>query len=173
MLQQRIAQVLQKHTAVICSRIRSQWGNKAAIQGKAEITAETPKILGSIVSQTLNAMGQKAWVAEYGRGSSMDKSSKYFEEYLRNPSVNPWRFYNLSMPIMGRSAGEYRDLDGNTHVSSGKMAGLDLERDGDPRFRPMLPMHIIEREIDLEYPEIVLEVNKVVSEYVNEQLRQL
>lgn len=74
------------------------------------------------------------------------------------------------MPIMGRSAGEYTDLDGKTHVSSGKMAGLDLERDGKPEYQPHVPLHIIKHEVEAAYPEIVAALKTATAEYIMSQL---
>lgn len=171
MIEQEIASVIKVHTDIICNNVRNRW-NSQSIQGNAEIHADFPKIVTPLVIATIEASGGKAWVSEYGRGSLMDDSGKnpYLNEYLRSPQFNQWRLHSSRMPIMGRSAGEYIDLDGGTHVSSGKMQGLDLERDGDPRFQPLKGQYVIHEEIIKEIPELILHIQKAVADYAISQL---
>jgi hypothetical protein len=74
------------------------------------------------------------------------------------------------MPIMGRSAGTYVDLDGVEHESSGKMAGLDLERDGREEFQPFTPQHIIREEVERAFPDIADAIRLAVRDYTISQL---
>jgi hypothetical protein len=172
MLDLAIAKVIKAHTDIICNRVTAKWGNMAAIEGNAEIHCNFPKIVANAITATIEASGQKAWIAEFGRGSLMEDKGRnpYLQEYLSSTNVNQWRFHSSRMPIMGRSAGQYKDLDGNTRTSTGKMQGLDLERDGDPRFKPMLPSHIIEHEVTAEFPEIIAHIQRVVEAEVLAEL---
>ena len=169
-LQSIIAGVIAKHCKVIESRVRARWQGQSGIQGNAEIGSDFPIIIGNIVTATINAHGAKAWVSEFGRGSQMSQDNPYLNEYLRGDNFNQWRLHSSRMPIMGRSKGEYKDIDGNTQYSTGKMQGLDLERDGDPRFKPMLPQHIIKEEFEREYPDIIVSIQSAVAGYAVSQL---
>lgn len=171
MLSTAISEVLAIHTEIICKRVKSRW-NSQSIQGRAEIHNDLPKIVGGLVIATIEASGQKAMISEFGRGSLMDTSADnpYLNEYLRSPQFNQWRFHSSRMPIMGRSPGEYTDLDGNTQVSTGKMQGLDLERDGDPRFQPLKGQHIIHEEILAEIHEIIVHIQLAVQDYALREL---
>lgn len=166
-LQAIIAGVIASHCKVIEARVRARWQSQSGIQGNAEIGSDFPVIMGNIVTATINAHGAKAWVSEFGRGSQMASASEnpYLNEYLRGDNFNQWRLHSSRVPIMGRSEGEYKDLDGNTQYSTGKMQGLDLERDGDARFQPMLPQRIIKEEFEREYPDIILAIQSAVAGY--------
>ena len=198
MLQQRIAQVLQKHTAVICSRVRANWGRSSAIKGLAEINSDFPRIIGTTIVATLNAHGLAAWINEYGSGSAMDTKSPYYAQYIASPMFNKERLSEGNEFIAREQGATVYRPDGSQYTSSGKahrrihkmntasyrsdglkgQYGLHLERPLNfsgkyPGFKAFLGQHVIKREIDLEYPTIVLEVNKVIIEYTQEQLRQL
>jgi hypothetical protein len=147
----------------ICNRIRSRW-DSLGIPGKSEADFYPLSIVQGIVASRISGWGQRAYIAEFGSGSLMDKNNPYLEKYLQSPEFNQWRLHSSRMPIMGRSAGEYQDLDGRTEVSTGKMQGLDLERDGKPQWQPHEPMHNMEQEIDAALPEIMESITQAITD---------
>jgi len=165
-----VAQVLAEHTRIICRNVEAEWENMQGITGKAEMHSDLPVIIGNFVTATLDASGQKAWITEFGSGSKMDRESPYITAYLESEHFNQWRLHSSRMPIMGRSEGEYLDLDGNVQYSSGRMQGLDLERDGKARFQPFSPIHLIQRAIKLETPAIIIHIKTAVAEYMVQKL---
>jgi hypothetical protein len=155
----------------VASTIQSKWANMAGIQGEAHATADSAWIEAGNVVAMIRGFGQKCWISEYGSGSAMDHNSPYFNEYIKSPEFNQWRLHSSRMPIMGRSEGEYKDLDGNTHKSSGKMAGFDLERDGKSEFQPMIPMHIIEEALKASESDLRTRLNEVIPQLIAQQLQ--
>jgi hypothetical protein len=162
MIEQKIAGIIAMYTQIICERVKAKWGNMQGIQGKAGIYAGLPTIIGPMVSQSIDATGQKAWIAEFGSGSTMDTSSPYYSTYRGSSNFNPSRRSDNS--ITGRPAGEYLDLDGNIHVSTGTNEGRDLE--AKPVYTHMLPMHIIEFEIREVLPDLRAAIAVAVQDEV-------
>ena len=101
-------------------------------------------LLVNEISVTFIASGQKAWILEYGKGSLMDSDNPYLGEYKSNSN---WNQYRKGNAVTGRGAGEYQDLDGNTHYSSGKAIGRNLEAIGKEEYFPSGPLHIIRESI--------------------------
>lgn len=166
-LEQSIAVVLAIHTQIICARVAAKWGNMQGIKGNAEIHSNLPKIVGGMVVASIEASGQKAWIAEFGSGSLSDPSNPYLDEYVSSGNFNRYRSKS-DMTIRGRDAGDYTDLDGNPQHSSGHNAGKDLELK--PVYPVMYPAHIIQHEIDAEIPDIIAHIQVAVRDYAASQL---
>ena len=165
MIEAKIAAVVAMYIQIICERVKAKWGNMQGIQGKAEIYAGLPSIIGPLISQTIDASGQRAWIAEFGSGSTMDTTSPYYSAYRSNSNFNPAR--RSDNAITGRPAGEYLDLDGNVHVSSGANEGRDLE--AKPVYTYMIPMHIIEYEIR----EVLPDLRAAIAIAVQDEVRRV
>lgn len=73
------------------------------------------------------------------------------------------------MTIRGRDAGEYKDLDGNTHVSSGKNAGRDLE--AAHVYEPTVPLHVVQEEIQKALPDLRSRLAAIIPELIARELR--
>lgn len=61
----------------------------------------------------------------YGTGSEMDTTNPALQGYRGSSLWNPMR---TDTDIVGRPAGTYVDIFGNTRTSSGKMSGRNLEQ---------------------------------------------
>lgn len=140
----------------------------AGIVGNAEIHSGLPVVIGNMVVATLEATGQKAWIAEFGSGSQMakDGSNPYLSEYQSSSNYNPLR--PADGTIVGRRKGQYYDLDGKPQYSSGRNAGKDLELK--PVVTTIFPMHTIQHEIDSEMPELIMHLRKTVEDYALQSL---
>lgn len=166
MIELEIAKVLKLHTDIICNRVTAKWGNMLGIVGNAEIHSDFPKIVGSMVVASIEASGQKAWIAEWGSGSLMDKGNPDLASYKAHGNYNPLRKADGS--ITGRPMGSYYDLDGYKHESSGRSAGKDLERK--PVYTIMYPAHVIQHEVTAELPEIIVHLQQVIEASVLAEL---
>ena len=167
-----IEAVLVMYSDTICRRIKSRWAS-LGIKGNAEADSYIlGSVKGAVVSRIFGS-GQKAWIAEFGSGSLMEDSADnpYLNDYLQSPEFNQWRLHSSRLPIMGRSAGEYTDLDGVTHISSGKLAGFDLERDG--WAVPQEPMHIMREEVTEALPEISEALSSAISVVIADEVSLL
>jgi hypothetical protein len=163
MIQQAVNTVISSHASIICERVRQKWGNLSGIVGNAKIDFSQPKLIGDIIVATLSANGQKAWIAEYGRGSLMESTAKnpYLAEYISSSVYNYYRKEYGTNIILGRDAGIYTDLDGNPHSTAGKMAGKIVEGKG--RTQPISPMYVIMTEIGFELNNIMLDLSNAVG----------
>jgi hypothetical protein len=172
MIEAVIAGILAKHCVVIESRVKARWSAQSSIEGIKEIHSDIKPFIGNLVIAEINATGMGAWISEFGRGSNMEdaQDNPYLNEYLRGDNFNQWRLHSSRIPIMGRSEGEYKDLDGKTQYSSGKMQGMDLERDGDPRFKPLMPQHIIREEVTQAIPELIESIQEAVRDFAVKEL---
>lgn len=157
--------VLDRHAIAICEDIEREWGNQSQ-EGRAEVHQVTD-MLASAIQTSIIASGQKAWILEYGKGSLMDLDNPYLDEYKASDNYNPYRKYN---EIAGRPAGEYYDLDGNIHYSSGKAIGRNLEKIGKEEYRASEPLHLIHEAIQEQIPFILEEIIEVCMLYSIEQI---
>ena len=139
-----IQALLLKHAQSLCNDVQRTWNSLASIDGEAKVTAKGLSTNDNSVACQIEAEGQKAWIAEYGKGSLMDKSSDnpYLERYYGSDKWNPLRDTGNNV-IVGRRAGEYQDLDGKTYTSSGKRAGIKVE----PHIQPVKGQHVIEKTL--------------------------
>jgi len=100
-------------------------------RAREELTAGELEVLSGRMAITVIG---GPWVAmdEYGTGSLMDADNPAYEDYVNSFLFNPLRRrreYGLQgYPKVGRPKGSYVDIFGRTMHSSGKFAGLDLER---------------------------------------------
>lgn len=129
-----ILPIVMKWAGKICADVCMEWGKFHNVKGEAEIGFDIVSQTAELIVGQFKANGQKAWICEYGSGSRMKpldlskyKSSKY------------WNPYRNGTAITGRNAGEYTDLDGNKHYSTGSKQGQDLER----IYKPAEPKEII------------------------------
>lgn len=169
MIELEIAKVLKLHTDIICNRVRAKWGNMVGIVGNAEIHSDFPKIVGSMVVASIEASGQKAWIAEFGSGSLSAPRSEnpYLGDYVSHGNFNRHRSEG-NMSIKGRDKGSYYDLDGYKHESTGRSAGKDLELK--PVYTVMYPAHVIQHEVTTELPEIIVHLQQVIEASVLAEL---
>lgn len=120
--------IVASYVSAAIQQVKGQWGAYQE-DGNAELTSEELIIAQNVVAYTLIATGQKMWILEYGKGSEMDKvDNPFLEDYIDSEEFNYDRV-NRNFAILGRPKGEYKDLDGKTHISSGSLEGIDLEHD--------------------------------------------
>ena len=74
--------------------------------------------------------GALAIMDSYGTGSKMDMGNPFLGEYMGSGAWNPSRYGST---IVGRPAGSYTNIFGETQESSGKMEGHDVEHVYPPR----------------------------------------
>lgn len=150
-LKLKVGRIVNSYINAAMSEIQSDWGS-VEIDGTAEFRDASLTIVRDNISRSIIAAGQKAWIAEYGRGSLMEKGSSenpYLQDYISgkikdpdgNPLFNPHRLGH-ALAIVGRDHGYYYDLDGNMRHSNGNLAGKVIEGD---RYKPSPAYHFIRR----------------------------
>lgn len=188
-MEQAIKKVLLEMGEKINNRIMKRWGAINNIRGKAY--AKDPRV-GEMVKNKiklhLSYGGQKAWVAELGRGSSMDVSEDnvWSKEYMRGSNFNRARLSPLNrnakkFSIVSREPNHsYRDLDNVTRYATDKFPqeGFNLEYWAEryktkpyrKYFTPTPPLKIIEDEVKLALPEIQAAIEQAAAEYIKKKL---
>ena len=144
----RITKIVNEYSVEATRRIKAEWSRYTDEGlGNADISFISDFDLRGLVKSVFIAEGQKAWVLEYGRGSLMEKNSAnnpWLEEYTNDPNFNKWRKAH-AFAITGREAGEYYDLDGNKHHSTGSLKGVNLEEwHSTKEYYPISPRRIIQ-----------------------------
>lgn len=114
-------------------------------------------MVGNEVIGTIVAGGMGALITEWGSGSLADTSNPAWEEYTQSRYWNPLRDPGKHT-IRGRPEGEYVDLDNESHYSSGKKAGINLEW----KFPPHEPEHWMREIVALSRPYILERLTEMV-----------
>ena len=185
MMEQVIKDVLIEMGKRINRRVVKRWRALNNIQGEAYANEPTfEKEIRSAIVMTLSYGGQKAWVAEFGRGSLMEKDddNPFIKRYKRSTLFNKARLTPLNsktkvMSIVSRKPNStYKDLDGNTHTATDKFpkAGFNLEYWAETgkaphrkHFKPSPPLYIIATEIKMALPEIKTELQKAIRQHIS------
>lgn len=148
-LKRRIRDTVNAYAKEARVRVKEEWSRYNGVDlGKANmrVLAALADTEGEII-QTLVAEGQKAWILEYGRGSLMETNAAnnpWLDEYTHDPNFNKWRKTH-AFAITGREEGDYYDLDGNPHHSTGSLKGVNLEEwHSTKEYYPISPRHIIQ-----------------------------
>ena len=143
---------------VLTDWLWSQVQSKAPPQvDRSRINKEVKVIAGKIISE-VSAGGLQALITEWGSGSLADTSNPAWDEYTHSEYWNPARDPGRHT-IRGRPAGEYKDLDGETHYSSGRWEGRNLEW----KYPPQEPLHWMQEITDLSKPYIMERLVHVVQ----------
>ena len=183
----RLRKILRKYCKVACDEVRQQWGALDTIDGDATITERELEITQDTVARALCAYGQKAWIAEFGKGSLMDDSSTnpFLDDYINSPIFNKARLSGSvkifgsdvevsgrKMAVVGRPRGVYYDIDGNPHTSHGNLEEIPIERwKGQPLFTPIRGKHIISNI--LEKSGLIDEMNEEIQTAVMDIMYEL
>lgn len=166
--------ILSKWAAIIRSRVEHKHGT-LNLPGQSHSEQGGVEFIGNLIKIRMGFSGMAAWIGEFGKGSLME-SSLSENPYLQDYVSDNWNPYRAGKTIRGRPEGEYKDLDGVTQESSGKMQGLSLEKDigsKDDDFRPIEPMHIIQNEIDLAIPEIIADIYSALSDELMREMKDI
>lgn len=166
-LESVVAQIISKYCNKMCNDIRGDWAKYSDIKGNAEINFNiTSQTVGQVLGQ-FRVKGQKAWICEFGSGSSMQTADNFFAKYRNSKYWNPLR---RGKNIVGRPAGSWIDLDDKEHTTKGTKAGQDMEN----IFKPKQPRNVIRRIIfdknSYYWIGMVTEIRDAVKSHVSMQV---
>jgi len=169
-LLRKLRAIVNKYCRLACQEVRQRWGAIDTVDGEASIEVRDLSITQDTVARALCAYGQKAWIAEFGKGSLMDKSTAenpFLNDYLTDPYFNRDRLGH-GLAVVGRPHGYYPDIDGNPHFSHGTLSGVPIETwYGQRLFAPIRGQHIISNilnksgllgEMDTEIQNAVMDI---------------
>lgn len=158
-----IKKVLAEEADIITSQVYMDWAQYGNLKlGNAEI--EKQKVIHDEAKRLLNlvfyAKGQRALIAEYGKGSKLDRTNPVLQEYLNGTVFNRDRLkFNLATASRVKDGnGEfYYDLDGKPHRKGttklrNRETGLDehgnvVDSSVNPAYKPIEPRHIVAQAI--------------------------
>lgn len=161
--------LIQSYCKAAKSQIKQQWESTSKIDGESHITDEELTIASDTVARSICAWGQKAWIAEFGKGSLMDKSSSenpFLEDYENSEQFNRARLGH-ALAVVGRPAGEYTDLDGKKYKSSGNLYGKVIEDVSTSKGYPYAPIrgqHVIQQVIDEDIEMLRNELQDTIAD---------
>ena len=157
-LLEKIKHIIRDYSRAACELVRQEWNYEADDDryGNAEISYTVEDAQAAVVA-VITAIGQKAWILEYGKGSLMEKSAEenpFLEDYISGkatgadglPRFNQRRI-ERGFAILGRPKGRYLDLDDVEHFSTGTFDGWSVQ------VTPYTPMKF---GIDPAYPRKVI-----------------
>ena len=123
------------------------------------IHKEVVTIAGQVIG-TVSAGGMMALVTEWGSGSLADTSNPAWDDYTGSEYWNPARDPGRHT-IRGRPEGEYKDLDNETHHSSGKREGINLEW----KYPPMEPQHWMRGLVERSRPYVLERLVQMIQAF--------
>jgi len=140
--------------------IWSQVQGQAPPEVDRDVIFQEVTAVGGYVYGTVEAHGMMALVTEWGSGSLADTSNPAWNEYVASQYWNPARDPGKHT-IRGRPEGEYKDLDNETHHSSGKHEGINLEW----KYPPMEPQHWMRGLVERSRPYIMERLAQMVQAF--------
>lgn len=158
-----INSAIKEEAEIIANQIYLDWEQYGKSKmGNAEISNK--KLIYNEAKRMMNlvfyAKGQRALIAEYGKGSKLDRANPALAEYLNGTIFNRDRLkFNLATTTRIKDGGEdwYYDLDGKKHLKGTKKlynreTGLDIDgkvvnRKPHPLYQPIEPKHIVAQAI--------------------------
>lgn len=172
-----VASIVQSYIGMARAMIEQRWSAMTDIEGNAEVASSDLPKAQNIVSRCILAYGQKAWIAEYGKGSLMDNISEnpYLEDYMHDANFNSER-PRYDNAVLGRPRGAYKDLDGNEYYSSGNLDGMIIEdfvnKFGQYLYKPIPARHVIKQVLMDILPEMREEVQYAARKTLNRLIQE-
>lgn len=146
------------------SEYRSSLGNARAIY-------ETEEIIFNVLELAIEGRGQRALIAEYGKGSLMDLDNPSLNDYLKDEIFNRDRLES-GFAVMSRPKdASYKDLDNKIYNRRPPANAINLEKTGSKKYQPVEPKHLI-LETLLENIDNVIDtiLDEIATEVALEQL---
>lgn len=171
----KVRKIVRSYCKAATDQIKQQWTAVNNIDGEARVRQEDLPIAQDAIARAIVATGQKAWIAEYGKGSLMNDVSEnpFLQDYINSPLFNRLRktAFGATLSVVGREEGEYPLIDGGTGYSHGLLAGKELETwKGQPLYPPISGKHIIKHTLDDLIPQMEEEIQEACADTLMELL---
>lgn len=139
--------------------------------GNAEISFIEEKT-DEVLTFIFLGKGQKALIAEYGKGSLMDRDNPALERYLNNDDIFNKERLKHNLAIVTRiNDDSYSDLDGKTYTRPRPKVLKNLENTGKDEYKPIAPQYIIFSTIQDNFNKILNNIaTSVATEFALEEL---
>lgn len=146
---QAILDVCDKEADTLVRQIQQDYVSINNVKGKADVTKQLKQYAKDQIVMSIISAGQKAVIAEYGKGSLMDRDNPALEDYFNEKGVFNQRRLAYDMAIITRPYDKsYKDLDGNTFTRKPPTREYNLEETGDKRYQPVSPKYIVKKALE-------------------------
>ena len=168
-----IREVVQRYCKAAQEIVVQRWASLDNIDGNASISDMELAVAQDTVARAICAVGQKAWIAEYGKGSLMEtKDNPFLSDYVNSSLFNKDRLGH-ALATVGREHGYYEDLDGKRHFSHGGLKGKVIETFyGQPLFFPIRAKHVIKETIKSLVPELNKEIQEATANVIASVMKE-
>ncbi len=175
----KIQRIVAKYIKTACGMVEQQYTALPSHMGQSLVYEAEVRTAQDCVARSLCAIGQKAWIAEYGRGSLMEtKTSEnpFLEDYVsgRIRDVDGQPLFNKdrlahAFAIVGREHGYYYDIDGRRYHSHGNLAGKVVENFNNQK--PLAPQWIIKHILFGSGDNgIISEMNNEIADLISDEI---
>lgn len=148
----------------IVMQVQSDY-SQVNVKGKAESWYKYEQIAKDMLMLIVFGRGQKALIGEYGKGSKLDRDNPALEDYIDSSIFNTERlkhnFATLTRPKTSDKDEYYYDLDGVKYKKRAKKV-KNLEKNGNPRFAPIEPKHIIAKAIEQRLEKLAITIQEMI-----------
>lgn len=135
------------------------------VKGKAESWYKYQQITQDVLMLTVFGKGQKALIAEYGKGSKLDRNNPALQDYINSGIFNTERlkhnFATLTRPKTGDKDEYYYDLDGNKYKKKAKKV-KNLEETNNPKYEPIEPKRIILKAVEQRLDSLARTIQEII-----------
>ena len=165
--------VVQRYCKAAQEIVVQRWASLDNIDGNASIRDMELTVAQDVVARAICATGQKAWIAEYGKGSLMEtKDNPFLSDYVNSSLFNKDRLGH-ALATVGRDYGYYEDLDGKRHFSHGGLKGKVIETFyGQPLFFPIRAKHVIKETVKSLEPELYKEIQEAIANVITNAVKE-
>lgn len=174
--------IVEKYIKAACGMIEQQYAALPDSMGDSSVYEAEARTAKDCVARSLCAIGQRAWIAEYGKGSLMEtraSENPFLEDYVSgrirdadgNPLFNKDRLAH-AFAIVGREHGYYYDIDGRRYHSHGNLAGKVIESfNNQPLIKPYPAQKVIKRILFGNGDNgLVAEMNEEIADLVLDEV---
>lgn len=178
----KIRAIVEKYIKAACVMVEQQYTALPSDLGNSSVYEAEVRTAKDCVARSLCAIGQKAWIAEYGKGSLMEtrtSENPFLEDYVSGrirdadgqPLFNKDRLSH-AFAIVGRKHGYYYDIDGRRYHSHGNLAGKVIESFyGQTLEKPYAPQKVIKHILFGSGDDgIVAEMNDEIANLISNEI---
>lgn len=161
---QAILRVCDNEAGKIVADIQTDYSGINNIHGKADVTSELKQYAKDQIIMSIISAGQKAVIAEYGKGSKMDRNNPALDDYFNEDGTFNRRRLAHGLAIMTRPYDEqYKNLDGVVIKRKPPKREYNLEQTDMKRYQPIDPKYIVRKAVEQRLNIILENIAEAVA----------
>ncbi len=159
-----ILNVCDSEAGKIVADIKADYSGINNVNGKADVTSELKRYAKDQIIMSIISAGQKAVIAEYGKGSLMDKNNPALDDYFNEDGTFNKRRLAHGLAIMTRPYDEqYKNLDGVVIKRKPPKREYNLEETGMKQYQPVEPKYIVRKAVEQRLNIILEKIAEAVA----------